>query len=89
MNVRTKFYVKMKTEFPSYGRDNKPLIATKVELTAIWDGADTDGKNKARENHILSEATPSADISLLLNNKEAADRFVTGKSYYVDFSPAV
>lgn len=40
------------------------------------------------EDNSYSEATPSATFEMHVSNKAAAEFFVPGKRFYVDFSPA-
>lgn len=52
-----------------------------VKLTAVYS---TDPKN---ENRAFSDATPSANIDIqIAAGKPAADAFVVGDEYYVDFT---
>lgn len=44
--------------------------------------------NGSEENKQFFEATPGGTIQLFTVNKAAADRFINGKEYYLDFSEA-
>ena len=43
---------------------------------------------KDTENARFTTATPSGQITMLINNPAALDQFKSGEAYYVDFSPA-
>jgi hypothetical protein len=88
--VRCKFIVSSKTEV-STGNDPKtgaPIPGWEVKLAAVWEGADAKGENIAQENHIFSKATPSGEHRMFISNKVAADQFVPGHCYYVDYTLA-
>lgn len=40
------------------------------------------------ENARFTTATPSGEIRMTIDNPAAMEQFQTGKSYYVDFTPA-
>lgn len=40
------------------------------------------------ENEKFHKYTPSGEISMLVDNESALQKFVIGASYYVDFTPA-
>jgi hypothetical protein len=90
--VRCKFIVSSKTEAPTGGRTaEEPYgarVGWQIKMGAIWEGADADGKNIAKENHIFSDATPSGELTMFINNPEAAAALKTGECYYMDFTPA-
>lgn len=46
------------------------------------------GGDPTHENAAFWHATPQGKIALGCANRAAADRFETGKQYYVDFTPA-
>jgi hypothetical protein len=87
--VRCKFIVSSKLEMPysdqtQIGRE----LCWQVKMNAIWEGADSNGANIARENHIFSKATPSGELTMTISNPEAAAALKTGQCYYMDFTPA-
>lgn len=43
--------------------------------------------DNTEENAKFHKYTPSGEISMTVDNPAAADQFVLGKEYYVDFSP--
>ncbi len=57
-----------------------------IKLYPVY-GSGDDG-NAVEESRIFGHATPSGQIAMLIRNREAADRFEVGKSYYVDLTPA-
>lgn len=73
MTVRAKFYVKSKT---ARGNDREVLLEP------------VSSPDPNHENSAFWDATPSGSIEMYINNREAADQFVVGEEYYVDFSPA-
>lgn len=40
------------------------------------------------ENKDFNEATPAANLSIMIDNPKAKDYFKPGKEYYLDFSEA-
>jgi hypothetical protein len=72
-SVRAKFVVESKTQLRN--------DACNIELRPVY--ADENAENKA-----FYKWTPSGEIKLLTLNQAAAEAFVVGKSYYVDFTPA-
>jgi hypothetical protein len=58
---------------------------TQIRLDAIY--ADKDG-SRAQENMAFSDATPCASFVMTISKgKPAADAFVYGQAYYMDFIP--
>ncbi len=51
-----------------------------VTLEAVYGDGD--------ENKSFSDATPSAKVTMTIDNQEAIGKFTPGKPYYVDFTPA-
>jgi hypothetical protein len=72
--VRAKFVCDSKTEFR-----HTPGKAT-IVLEPVTGGSD--------ENKGFWEHTPGGRLELCTVNKDAADQFVVGREYYVDFTPA-
>ena len=72
MVVRAKFRVTGKSEFDGNGFE--------VKLSAVTTGSD--------ENKSFFKWTPSAEIRLSTLNVEAAEQYVVGAEYYVDFTRA-
>lgn len=74
MSVKAKFKVESVTDFgPSMGKQ--------VRLRAVSD----DG---IPENQRYHKYTPSGEITLSIDNPSAADQFIPGKAFYVDFTSA-
>lgn len=42
----------------------------------------------SEENKEFYASTPGGNISLVTVNKAAAEQFIVGKEYYIDFTPA-
>lgn len=77
MKVRAK--LQCISKWTSVGGD------THLRLEAMYN--DKDG-TRAQENMAFSEATPSASFSMTVSKgKPAADAFVSGEAYYLDFTP--
>ena len=53
------------------------------EVVKLW--AVTSG---SEENKSFATATPSASVSMSIDNPSAQGKFQKGKEYYVDFTPA-
>ena len=53
---------------------------SQIKLTPVLGGS--------AENDAFFKWTPSGSVELGIVNQETAERFVPGKFYYVDFSPA-
>ena len=87
MTVRCKFYVTQKLETPVWTKDGYTEKQTQVKLSAVY-ASTNEGVNGVTENHIFGKNTPSAELTMSIMNQAAADGFETGKSYYVDFTPA-
>lgn len=51
-----------------------------VTMCAVSDGSE--------ENKSFATATPSASVSISINNPAAQGFLVKGKNFYVDFTPA-
>lgn len=78
MKVRAK--LQCISKWTSVGGD------THLRLEAMYN--DKDG-TRAQENMAFSEATPAASFSMTVSkDKPAADAFVSGQDYYLDFTPA-
>ena len=73
--VRAKF--RCTAKLPAYNND------TVVHLSAVY------STDPASENKAWSDATPSAYLQMQISHgKSAADSFVLGQEYYLDFTPA-
>jgi len=55
-----------------------------VKLSAVYGTDDKDNE----ENNQFAEATPYAELSMLISNPNAKDFFSVGKNYYLDFQEA-
>lgn len=53
----------------------------RAALSAVYSGG--------KEDNGLAAATPAGTLSLDISAAEAQDYFLPGKSYYLDFAPAV
>lgn len=71
--VRAKFRCNSVTDF---GDRNGRL----VKLSPVTSGSE--------ENKGFWNATPSGTLEMHINNEHAAEQFIAGKSYYLDFTPA-
>ncbi len=72
MSVRAKFTVESTTK-----RENG---CNSVSLYPVTGGSD--------ENKSFFKYTPGGKITMDVVNDDTASKFVVGKSYYVDFTPA-
>ena len=54
--------------------------SSEVELTTQY--------SDSKEDNQFSQATPSGDLKMMIDNPEAKDYFIPGKDYYLDFTPA-
>lgn len=75
MNVRAKFKVESVTKY-AYG-------GAQLKLSAV-----TGGAQESDENKRFWKATPSGAIELNCLNVAAAEQFVPGDEFYVDFVKA-
>lgn len=75
MAVRGKFKLSERTEV-EWNRTSRRL-----KFHAVCND-DTD------ENQKFHKATPSGEISIVVDNPNAVSQFEIGKTYYVDFTPA-
>ncbi len=73
--VRAKFVVQSVKQWAYGGRE--------IEATAV-----TGGPNEIPENQRFHKATPSGKITMNVDNPSAAEVFVPGMEFYVDFTPA-
>jgi len=78
MSVRAKFYCAEKLLSATQGETAN--ISTKIVLRPVY------GDNP--ENKEFFKWTPCGEINISVVNEAVADRFVLGKTYYVDFTPA-
>ena len=62
------------------GGDEKVKYAEVVSMHPVY--------SDSEENKTFSDATPSGSVQLTVSNKNAWGFFVTGKEYYLDFTPA-
>jgi hypothetical protein len=74
MNIRAKFRVNSITDM-GYGDI--------VKFGAAY------SNNTNSEDNSYAKATPSADLSMQIDNPDARGKFKVGNKYYVDFSEAV
>jgi hypothetical protein len=59
-----------------------------VQMSAVYKSGAVDGGNACEENRIFSEATPFAFVQMHIRNLHAVKLLPTGKSFYIDFTPA-
>jgi hypothetical protein len=78
MKVRAKFRVHNVT--PYHDQHGKPN-GYRVAMAPVYDS------NPASENGQFYQATPWGEIILGTMNPAAAQEFVTGMEFYVDFTP--
>jgi len=71
--VRAKFKCIEKAELMTWY--NCKAIPFRVKLTPV-------------QGEPFGDATPSGSMDMLILNKVAADQFIVGKDYFVDFTPA-
>lgn len=74
MKIRSKFTVDFKTLYPEN--------VVRVHLQAAYPSP----SEINNVNTSLWKATPSGAIDMTLTNPDAADFFIVGRSYYLDFS---
>lgn len=74
MKVRAKFYIESVTL--SEHSDT-------VKMRAVYEGAAANA-----EDNTFAEATPSADVSMTVNNKAVRGFFKPGQKFYADFTLA-
>jgi len=74
-SIRSKFIVSSVTKYNNSG-------AASVKLQPVYSA------DPASENKAFWDATPNGSIELHIQNPAAAERFVPGQAYYVDFTPA-
>ena len=78
--VRAKFFVKSINHlYPNSAKE----VCAEIKLAPVY-GSFGDGK----DNESWSKYTPSGEISMMITNPGAIEKFDLGKSYYVDFTPA-
>lgn len=76
------------------------MVRAKFQVGQVLDAKDAQGGvmsqivrlhpvfSTSEENKAFWEATPTGSIEMTITNRAAFDRFVSGKSYYIDFTPA-
>jgi hypothetical protein len=74
MATRAKFTCHSVTQYSGGQAD--------VKLGVVYD------TNIQSENGRFTKATPSGEITMRVDNPEAAVQFIPGESYYVTFEPA-
>ena len=67
--------------------DAVDLFQYRVKLAPVY-GRGKNGKPESPENKAFYAATPSGEIELTTVSEAAAQAFVPGQAYYVDFTPA-
>lgn len=88
MPVRAKFRCNLNR---GVWADHNPPVenpTTKVQLTPVGPSYDAAGKLIPNENSQFWDSSPSGELTLYIKNGEAAQQFVEGKDYYLDFTPA-
>jgi hypothetical protein len=72
--VRAKFVVQ---SVKTWGYGGREIVATPV----------TGGPNEIPENQRFHKATPSGQLTMTVDNPPAAEVFVPGAEFYLDFTP--
>ena len=72
--VRAKFCVRSVEHFST-----SPDGQKQVRLFAVYD-------TTTEENRRYAKATPSGEITMLIDNPPAVEQFQPGKTFYVDFT---
>ncbi len=94
MAVRAKFRLnsyttEMHNSYPDYAKTKYqnpvPVEKRTLNFTPVGVNQDEDGS----ENALFWEASPSGSLQLGVVNQEAWEQFELGKSYYLDFIPAL
>lgn len=83
MSVRAKFTVESITNHRGYG--NGPM--TSVKMIPVGPKY-VENKIVESENTKFWSASPSGEMKLDMVNAAAAEQFVVGKEYFLDFTPA-
>lgn len=81
MTVRAKFYVTAIDHAPVPGDS----VCALIRMSPVF-GSYDDGDGEA--NASWSEHTPSGELSMVITNPDAIDKFSVGEAYYLDFTPA-
>lgn len=79
MRVLCKFYV---TKIERYHGDSG---AVRIGMSAVYKNLPGVEGNACEENRIFSKYTPSAELTMRIENPEAAAQFELGAQYYVSF----
>ena len=79
MAVRAKFNCISKTPDAEVGQ---------VSFAAVFESKEGVEGNACPENAVFGKWTPSASLSMSIQNPAAFAQFEQGKAYYVDFTPA-
>lgn len=77
MSVVAKFRVQQ-VKHIWYSNETEP-DSVSVTLSPVYSGSE--------ENKAFFAATPSGEITMLINNKIASAQFKPGQAYYVEFTP--
>jgi hypothetical protein len=77
--VRAKFYAQ-RIEKTKYGYSPNQKEMTTIVLAPVY------SQEENTENKKFWDATPSGEIKLGTVNLEAADYFILGEEYYIDFT---
>lgn len=81
MAVRAKMRVTGRREWSDMG-DKPKVEGVEVTLQAVYAGKDE------KANADWSKWTPSGELKLCITNPDAFNQLHTGKSFYVDLTPA-
>lgn len=74
--VRAKFIVNVNKD---NGMTDEQYKGSEIHLSAVYSGSP--------ENEAFFKMTPGGNISLVTVSPKAAEQFIPGKEYYVDFTP--
>ena len=61
----------------------EPAVLWSIKMSPVYANNDPE-----HENSKFWDASPSGGLTLGTINEEAADKFETGREYYIDISPA-
>jgi len=79
------------TESPSVHNGQAPerdVFQFRVKLVPVMSKTKAGSYDPCEENKSFFAATPSGEIELTTVSEKAAEAFVPGQAYYIDFTPA-
>lgn len=78
------------TVVPSVHNGNLPehdVFQYRVKLAPVMSKSKAGGYEKDHENKTFYDATPGGEIELTGLREQAAQHFLPGQAYYIDFTP--